>query len=202
MSRLPRVVLRLCAVRGARAARAPRRRRRDCGGKARPGSVERGFAGPPREPREGPEAGRPEAAAEHIAERIELHHGKAPKRCFPVAALIIASCDGAMTDAAHPCRMTLRQRPLDACARSCQKPSNGSRSAPECAHVLFPFDQDRAVDPVRRLRRFRPRDPRDRGSGGRLGPCRRDGRSFRAEPHLRAARGQSLPQTRQDHFHQ
>jgi ribulose-phosphate 3-epimerase len=34
---------------------------------------------------------------------------------------------------------------------------------------------------------FGRRDPGDRGSGRGLGPCRRDGRAFRAEPHLRPA---------------
>ena len=59
-------------------------------------------------------------------------------------------------------------------------------------HELRPFDQDRPLDPLRRLRRFRSRDPRHRGSGRRLGACRRDGRPFRAQPHLRSARRRCL----------
>ena len=63
------------------------------------------------------------------------------------------------------------------------------------AQPLFAQRQDRPLHPCRRLRQFRRRMPRGRGAGRRLGPCRCDGRPFRAQHHLwpRDVRGAAPP---------
>lgn len=68
-----------------------------------------------------------------------------------------------------------------------EEPGPAKRRQGDC-RALRPVHQVRPVDPACRFRRFRTRNPVDRGAERRRGPCGCHGWPFRAEPDVRPAR--------------